>query len=100
LSKETPQIIRALRDANPNRTESYLPFFLVGGLWGKFDLGEVALGLPLAETEFVETAFMNIVWDLLIVAGVLIALTIMLSLRFEQRRWDKEREQELQDFNQ
>ena len=43
---------------------------------------------------------MNIVWDLLIVAGVLIALTIMLSLRFEERRWDKEREQELRDFNQ
>jgi hypothetical protein len=43
---------------------------------------------------------MNILWDLLIVAGVLIALTIMLSLRFEQRRWDEEREQELQDFNQ
>jgi len=43
---------------------------------------------------------MNIVWDLLIVAGVVIALTIMLSLRFEQRRWDEEREQELQDFNQ
>jgi len=43
---------------------------------------------------------MNIVWDLLIVAGVLIALTIMLLLRFEQRRWDKEREQELRDFNQ
>jgi len=43
---------------------------------------------------------MNIVWDLLIVAGVLIALTIMLSLRFEQRRWDEEREQELLDFKQ
>jgi len=43
---------------------------------------------------------MNIVWDLLVVAGVLIALTIMLLLRFEQRRWDKEREQELRDFNQ
>jgi len=43
---------------------------------------------------------MNIVWDLLIVAGVLIALTIILSLRFEERRWDEEREQELQDFNQ
>ena len=43
---------------------------------------------------------MNIVWDLLIVAGVLIALTIMLSLRFEQRCWDEEREQELQDFDQ
>jgi len=43
---------------------------------------------------------MNIVWDLLIVAGVVIALTIMLSLRFEQRRWDEEREQELQDFKQ
>lgn len=43
---------------------------------------------------------MNIVWDLLIVAGVLIALTIILSLRFERRRWDEEREQELQDFKQ
>ena len=43
---------------------------------------------------------MNIVWDLLVVAGVLIALTIMLSLRFEQRRWDEEREQELLDFKQ
>ena len=60
----------------------------------------VSLGGPLAEREFVETAFMNIVWDLLIVAGVLIALTIILSLRFEERRWDEEREQELQDFNQ
>jgi len=43
---------------------------------------------------------MNIVWDLLIVAGVLTALTFVLSLRFEQRRWDEEREQELQDFKQ
>jgi len=43
---------------------------------------------------------MNIVCDLLIGAGVLIALTIMLSLRFEQRRWDEEREQELRDFDQ
>ena len=60
----------------------------------------MSLGGALAEREFVETAFMNIVWDLLIVAGVLIALTIILSLRFEERRWDEEREQELQDFNQ
>ena len=60
----------------------------------------MSFGGPLAEREFVETPVMNIVWDLLIVAGVLIALTIMLSLRFEERRWDKEREQELRDFNQ
>jgi hypothetical protein len=42
---------------------------------------------------------MNIVLDFLVV-GVLIAVTIILSLRFEQRRWDEEREQELEDFNQ
>jgi len=42
---------------------------------------------------------MDIVWDLLKVAGVFVALTIMLSLRFEQRRWDEEREQELRDFD-
>jgi hypothetical protein len=42
---------------------------------------------------------MNIVWDLLVV-GVLIAETIILSLRFEQRRCDEERKQELQDLDQ
>jgi hypothetical protein len=42
---------------------------------------------------------MNIVWDLLIV-GILIAVTIILSLRFEQRRYDEERKLELQDFDQ
>jgi hypothetical protein len=41
---------------------------------------------------------MNIVWDSLIVGSIFLALTIMLSLRFEQRRWDKECEQELRDF--
>jgi len=43
---------------------------------------------------------MNIVGDLLIIASVIVALTIILSLRSEQRRWDEEREQELQDFKQ
>jgi hypothetical protein len=42
---------------------------------------------------------MNIVRDLLVV-GVLTAVTIILSLRFEQRRCDEEREQELQDLDQ
>jgi hypothetical protein len=42
---------------------------------------------------------MNIVWDLLVV-GVLIAITIILSLRFEQRRWQEKRKLELQDFDQ
>jgi Na+/H+ antiporter NhaD/arsenite permease-like protein len=68
------------------------------GLSGGFDLGG-SLGTPLAETEF-ETAFMNIVWHLLIVESVLIAVTIILLIRFEQRRWDEERKQELQDFDQ
>ena len=42
---------------------------------------------------------MNIVWSLLVV-GVLIVLTIILSLRFEQRHWDEERNQELEHFDQ
>ena len=42
---------------------------------------------------------MNIVWDLLVV-GVLIAVTVILSLRFEQPRWDEERKQELEHFDQ
>ena len=41
---------------------------------------------------------MNIVWVLLVV-GVLFAVTIILSLRFEERRWDEERKQELEDFD-
>ena len=52
------------------------------GLSGKFDL-RVAL-VALAEAELVEAAFMNSVWDLLIVDGVLIAGSIMLSLGFDQ----------------
>ena len=49
-----------------------------GGVWlsGRFD--------PLAEAELVETPFMNSVCDLLIVDGVLIAVTIMLSRGFDQ----------------
>jgi len=40
--------------------------------------------VSLAEAELVEAAFMNSVWDLLIVDGLLIAVTIMLSLGFDQ----------------
>ena len=40
--------------------------------------------VSLAKAELVEAAFMNSVWDLLIVDAVLIAGTIMLPLGFEQ----------------
>jgi len=53
------------------------------GLSGRSDQG-VALGGSLAEAELVETAFMNIVWDLLIVDTVPVAVTIFLSLGFDQ----------------
>ena len=52
------------------------------GLSSKFDL-RIAL-VSLAKAELVEAAFMNSVWDLLIVDAVLIAGTIMLPLGFEQ----------------
>jgi len=42
---------------------------------------------------------MNIVWEFLVV-GVLIVVTIILSLRFEQRRWDEEPKKELEHFDQ
>jgi len=42
---------------------------------------------------------MNIARHVLVV-GVLIAVTIILSLRLEQRRWGEERKQELKDFDQ
>ena len=44
----------------------------------------VSLFVPLAEAELVEAAFMNIVWNLLIVDCLLIGVTTMLSLGFEQ----------------
>ena len=52
------------------------------GLSSKFDL-RVAL-VSLAEAELVEAAFISSVWDLLIVNGVLIAGSIMLSLKLDQ----------------
>jgi len=54
------------------------------GTLGQIRPGGVTLGASLAEAELVETAFMNIVWDLLIVDTVPVAVTIILSRGFDQ----------------